>query len=314
MKMIFRGYVLLVLYITCALSVLGLFSELNLFFDLASNFRFHYAISGFFCLIVLVVSKAHVNAGISLTILVFNSMYILPWYIDDLEGPGPDRGDIKIFMNNVLTSNSSAELLMGLIRDDNPDIILLLETNGRWVGQLTAINKEYKYSVIEAREDNFGIALYSKLPIENKTIRYFGGASVPSVLVELKSDMGNFTFIATHPLPPINKQYFHSRNEQLLALAQEARISKNPLIIAGDLNATMWSSHYKVLCDEGGLRNARDGYGVGSTWPSMALWFGIPIDHIMVSEHFATQSFKVGRNTGSDHLPISVSLRLRRGS
>jgi len=208
-----------------------------------------------------------------------------------------------------MTSNSSADDLIGEIRKNNPDLVLLLETNQRWVSKLADIEEEFKYSVIEVREDNFGIALYSKLPIDNGVIQYYGDAEVPSISAQLKSKNGKFTFIGTHPLPPINQAYYHSRNRQLLELAEEASLSKNPVVIAGDLNVSMWSSHYKVLETRGGLRNTRIGRGVGATWPSTVSWFGIPIDHVLVSEQFVIQDFKVGKNTGSDHLPISVNLR-----
>ena len=188
---------------------------------------------------------------------------------------------------------------------------MLLETNQRWIAKLTELNKEFKYSVIETREDNFGIALYSKLPIESNAIRDYGGASVPSIWAELQFESKSFTFIGTHPLPPINQEYYHYRNQQLQALAQEASLSKKPLVVAGDLNTTMWSSHYKVLENEGGLRNTRNGQCICPTWPSMVSWFDIPIDHILVSEHFIIQRFQVGQNTGSDHLPVTVSLKLK---
>jgi len=312
MRKIVRLYVLQALCLSWAFSVLGLFGKLHFIFDIMSNFRMHYVISGALCFAVFLMFKTYVNAGLSIALILFNSIYIVPWYIGNTSGSSKNGVDVKIFMNNVHTRNSSSETLIERIKNSNPDIVLLLEVNRRWVESLGQIEKEFKYSVISDREDNFGIALYSKLPIANKAIQYYGDSVVPSIFVELKSDNGNFTFICTHPLPPISQEYYDSRNKQLRALAKEADLSNTPFVLAGDLNTTMWSSHYKVLETDGGLRNTRFGRGIFPTWPSMVSWFGIPIDHILVSTHFIVQSFDVGQSTGSDHLPINVSLTFER--
>jgi len=185
-----------------------------------------------------------------------------------------------------------------------------MEINQRWVSYMHQLKPTYSHSITEAREDNFGISLLSKISIEDADIGYFGNDSLPSIIARLKDGNAEITIIGTHPLPPINQLYYESRNRQLRNLSRVAKEWKGPLIIAGDFNTAMWSYSFKALEKTSGLHNTRYGFGVSPSWPSIASVFGIPIDHILVSKHFVTTDFKVGPSTGSDHRPIIVTLRL----
>ena len=83
--------------------------------------------------------------------------------------------------------------------------------------------------------------------------------------------------------------------------------STRPVVLAGDLNVTMWSPHYIDFIRTSGLTNARDGYGIGGTWPSIPL-LGLPIDHILTTKGSWIGDFRVHSGVGSDHLPVSVEL------
>ena len=72
----------------------------------------------------------------------------------------------------------------------------------------------------------------------------------------------------------------------------------------------MWNDGYRPLAETGGLQNARDGHGVGPTWPSI-LPIGVPIDHILATRDVALREFRVLHGVGSDHLPISAEFSLR---
>jgi hypothetical protein len=100
------------------------------------------------------------------------------------------------------------------------------------------------HSLTQPREDNFGIGLFSKLPLEESEVAYIGSADVPSILATLKAEKTNFRVIATHPLPPGGRDYSRLRNEQLEELPDHLR-SPLPLILLGDLNVTPWSYYFR---------------------------------------------------------------------
>ena len=304
-------YTLLILSFTWLLSLASCLSKQQLLFDLASHFRVHYLLLACLCLLITVIIRAYVASIASVILLLFNLLFIVPWYINADEVTAKTDDTIKILMNNVLTRNLSANALKKIIKNENPDVILLLETNHRWLEDLAELNHNYPYSLLKPRSDNFGIALYSKFAITKQAVQYYGATSVPSVEVSFSTKQGEFTFIGTHPLPPLNEENYASRNAQLHAIAKHAAISTFPIVVAGDLNSTMWSTHYQVLETIGNLKNTRQGYGVAATWPAGLSTFGIPIDHILISSDFIVHDFTIGENTGSDHSPIIVSLSLK---
>ena len=80
-------------------------------------------------------------------------------------------------------------------------------------------------------------------------------------------------------------------------------------IIAGDLNITRWSPWFEVLTGAGGLRDGQEGFGLQTTWPSrMGRWFGIAIDHTLVSSSIRVVNRTVGPNLGSDHYPVVTTV------
>jgi vancomycin resistance protein VanJ len=78
-----------------------------------------------------------------------------------------------------------------------------------------------------------------------------------------------------------------------------------PVIIAGDLNATLWSPSLTPL-----MRSRwqwPEGSGITYTWPTFAPPFAIQIDHILTKGAKAGR-YKVLPSIGSDHLPVRADL------
>jgi endonuclease/exonuclease/phosphatase (EEP) superfamily protein YafD len=75
-----------------------------------------------------------------------------------------------------------------------------------------------------------------------------------------------------------------------------------PLIVAGDLNATPWSSAFAVAARHGLDRAS----GLAPTWPRRHV--GIPIDHVLADTHWRRGEAQRGPDIGSDHLPVRVAL------
>jgi endonuclease/exonuclease/phosphatase (EEP) superfamily protein YafD len=118
------------------------------------------------------------------------------------------------------------------------------------------------------------------------------------------------TIVSTHPIPPLGKDGFDGRNEQLASIARVITSIAGPKVLVGDLNTTMWGHHYDRLEQDTGLKNARYGFGIVPTWPKQIPFAMIPIDHYLVSEEFAVVDIDSGPNIGSDHLPLTVTLAL----
>ncbi len=248
-----------------------------------------------------------------LTLVIVHLFSILPWYftsenISTIE----HKTSLKILHSNVLTSNRQFKLFSKLLEKENPNIVVLQEVNKAWVEGLTNSLSTYKYRIEQPQNDNFGIAIYSKLPFIRSSVVSLGDLGLASLEVSFSLEGKDITLIATHPIPPISHFYYSARNNQLIDSAK--RIAKQPgaKILVGDLNVSMWSSDYLAVETISELNNARQGFGILSTWPTHIPFLMIPIDHILISEHFVINDFKVGDNIGSDHLPLIIELALRK--
>jgi endonuclease/exonuclease/phosphatase (EEP) superfamily protein YafD len=116
------------------------------------------------------------------------------------------------------------------------------------------------------------------------------------------------SLVVAHTSVPTKQQTFSDRNQQLAAIGTYAAQSKNPLLIAGDFNTTMWSPFYKNMVKTGRLRNVRSGFGILPTWLTFMPLLYIPIDHWLVSKEIGVLKVHTGRNIGSDHLPLITDL------
>jgi endonuclease/exonuclease/phosphatase (EEP) superfamily protein YafD len=160
------------------------------------------------------------------------------------------------------------------------------------------------------RDDNFGIALFSKHPFIRSEIRQ--ARDIPMVIAELELPDGPLTVIGMHALPPSGEENSRSRNAQFALLPEMVQQSTSPVMLLGDLNATPWSSHFKRMLGQSGLRDSSKGLGVLPTWPTYMPFFLIPIDHCLHTAEIHITRKAIGQKTGSDHYPLIVDFVLAR--
>jgi endonuclease/exonuclease/phosphatase (EEP) superfamily protein YafD len=141
-------------------------------------------------------------------------------------------------------------------------------------------------------------------------VREFGDTGVPSIVATFADPGGDYTVIATHPVPPKSPDYARDRDTQLRAIAQLVAASPLPCIVAGDLNATPWSAAFRDLLATSGLRDTALGRGVQASWNARVWAPRIPIDHILAPPGTEIIRRAVGPFVGSDHFPVEAEIRL----
>ena len=299
----------LLLLIITVLSFLG---EYSYIFELFSHFKQQYLLLfllsfGFFSLLYRhqSVKKWLVISIIGLTL---NTAVIFPLYLSEkITIKKSDSQQFSLLLSNVLTSNQSKQKLVKLIRRQQPDFVIALEIDTLWSNALEAIYSDYPYHSVIPRYDNFGIALYSKYPLENIHSIDFSKKGTPSILATVKLEGREIQIIATHPLPPFNESFTLEQKVHFQALGKYIKGSKNPVVVAGDLNTTVWSSAYKQLIASSNLKNTRQGYGIIPSWSVNSI-LQLPLDHVLISQNIQTLNIEAMESIDSDHLPIYVQL------
>lgn len=302
-----------VIIVTFILSLAGYWGFLGWPADLVSHFKLQYALVLLVCLIIVAIKKRPQWILVAVLGLGMNVAELMPAYIADEDAGQPLPhfvAQFKVMQMNVHTENTQYDKAVDAIRQMDPDVISLNEVDQKWLDGLKPALNTYKYHVEQPRDDNFGIAVYSRIPLAKTKIHYFTKGAPPVALVALKYGHQIITVLSMHTMPPISETGFSLRNDELFKIAEERMKLGQHLIVVGDLNTTPYSPTFKEFLNYTGLRDSRAGFGIQGSWPSFLPPLWIPIDHILVSEDFMVLSRKVGPYTGSDHFPVMAEVGL----
>ena len=296
--------------IICITSVTGFAGRYWWFLDLTSHFRVQYFLSLFGIAVACGISRRYKEAALFIIFSLLNFLFIIPGYFHANVEKKSYGKHYRALLLNINTNNEKYDLVKKVIKDNDPDILVLEEVNAAWIRNLGDLRIDYPYSIAKSREDNFGIALFSKSPLKTADITAIGKAGVPSIVTQLQVGKSMLTVLATHPLPPVGAEYAYLRNEQLSSLSEYIRNIETPVIVLGDLNTTPWSLHFRDLLKQSGLRDSCRGYGIQATWPSFLFLLRIPIDHCLYSSEITILNRHIGPNVGSDHFPLIVDFTI----
>ncbi|MFQ3789715.1 endonuclease/exonuclease/phosphatase family protein [Halomonas sp. A29] len=256
----------------------------------------------------------------SLLVVVLQARFILPWtrfwpvQVQDAE-PGHQDRCITLLIANVLTPNRRAARLMEIIRQNDPDIVLTLESDAWWQGQLDAeLDEKWPHSVKIPLDNLYGMHLYSRLPLSDTRVEWLIQDDIPSIHTEVTLKSGDrLRLHALHPRPPAPNESEETlwRDAELLLVGKTINEEPVPTIVAGDLNDVAWSRTTRLFCRISGMLDPRRGRGRYSTFHARYPLLRWPLDHIFTSEHFTLKELKRLPYFGSDHFPILASLCFR---
>lgn len=306
-------------------TTLGFLGQYFFLFDIMSQFRLQYLIFGiiiFFGLLLwnklMKIPKWALCA--CLLIIIINFFQVLPWLKFNKQEQYFSKNEIKIELINVLTSNYGYNAVLENIKEFKPNVVFLEEVNDEWLKNMKVLDKIYPYSIKHPRDDNFGVALYSNIPIKTKEIKYFGHFGIPVIDCTINLQNQKIKIIGIHTTPPSNQEYFINRDEMLSELANFIKNNKMQTIVIGDLNMTMYSPSFKKFIKNSQLLNPRTKFGINPTWSPKSREINgvtfdkffkfamIPIDQVLHTSNIKVNSFKTGKSIGSDHLPVLVSI------
>lgn len=306
----FKQRIALLFIFTGACSLLGFtwgwLGQYHWFLDLFAHFRWQYAAGLALAAWGLLIFKRRKCA--LLVALMAMALFSTTLPLKRLSTQG---NAFRVVSYNVLTENLHKDKVLHYLLNCEADLIFLMEVDQAWVNHLKPLKQHYPHSVEHPMLDNFGVALYSKHPFSTQKTYYWGKARRPSLLVQLalphvELDSKLITFIGTHPPPPVGKAYSNYRNtlfEDLAIFLKTYRFEN--LIVAGDLNCTPWSFHFKQWIERTHLHNTADYNWIGPTW-NVWNFLAIPIDHVLFQGNLAPVSAQTDPTLGSDHAPVVV--------
>ncbi len=288
-------------------TIAGLFGDRHYFVEIFTHARALLALcfAGYIGLKILL--KCRKTALLAMIPLLVNAVPPLMLLL-------PQRGQraplnplsVTILQANVLTSNRQADKLLALIAAVAPDVIVLQETNRRWLDTLAPLKTEYPVYAEHPREDNFGAAIFCRHTNAVASIEFLSDPdALPLSRVDLLAGGKVLTIFGVHPLAPIGSYHWHWRNAYTLELARTLAEMRGAVIAVGDFNNTPWARHYREFREVSALLDASQGRGALTTWPAGAL-LRLPLDHCFHSEAVVIRSRRRGPHIGSDHYPLII--------
>lgn len=232
----------------------------------------------------------------------------VPYLTASAQAPqvAPEGATFVVASANVSLGNRDPRPLIEWVSKERTDVVALFEISPEYAARLGAVS-EFAFQKVIPSQSPFGIALLSRHPMHDvKVVRDADGIAHIEADVGWQGEM--LKIVALHPMPPLEPRYQLARDSKLRSLAKAAIDEGHPVIFAGDINATPWSSAFSGL-DHLGLRRAT---GLAPSWPTVLGGFaGIPIDHVLVTGHWGVVQSNIGPDVGSDHFPVMARLRLK---
>ncbi|SHG49933.1 Uncharacterized conserved protein YafD, endonuclease/exonuclease/phosphatase (EEP) superfamily [Flavobacterium micromati] len=222
---------------------------------------------------------------------------------------------ISVLSANVYQDNKQYDAFLKLVNQNDPDIILTMESDESWEKALSVLDASYKYSVKVSLDNTYGMHLYSKLEILHHSIHYFVADDLPSIEAKIAThDNYNFTFFAVHPPPPspTEEENAKERDGELLSIAKKIKENADTCVVLGDFNNVAWAKSSILFRKTSETIDGRIGRGFISTFHTKYWFLRFPIDLMFHTPDVFVEDLKSLGYFGSDHFPICAKFFINR--
>jgi endonuclease/exonuclease/phosphatase (EEP) superfamily protein YafD len=232
----------------------------------------------------------------------------LPESPPDIERSIDARHRLVVVHMNVLQPNQRHAAVIYQAMESDADVISFQEVDADWARVLRKeLAMKYPYSMIEPRNNCYGIALFSKHSMEEAVIHVVAGS--PFMEARINVGESSVRILSVHATSPGSTDHFQRRNIQLKWLKEHLNKASWPVVLIGDLNTVPWDDAFKRF-HSGTRLECPTAHGSIRTWPSVGPLAAIPLDHVFHSpelDPIAIRSFSI---PGSDHRGLAATFRV----
>ena len=270
--------------------------------ELLVNFRTHLALLLGLALLLAAVARHWRIAGVATLGLVLNLGPMYGAYFESASPSAPGARPVRVVAFNVNVRNGGLAGIAAYLESLAPDVVVLEEMTTSSADRLTPLLPRLPHRYVAVEEGVRGVVILSRWPlIAPQQVRHDGRMFG----VRADVDLGDrrLRLYGVHLNWPVVHTAAQGRNAQLSALGRELAECRGACVVVGDFNTTPWSSHFRDLLRNSGLRNCAAGKGLLPTWPEgLPALLRIRIDHCLASEAVSVTGVRVGGSVGSDHL------------
>lgn len=287
--------------------IAGMLGRYSWLLDLLAHFRVQYAVLFGLFTVLLLASRRWMLAGFGGLGALLCTAFVLAQIITPESRAAGLQPLLRVVTSNVWYRNGDFERIGRVLENTAADVIVLQELSRPRALQLQPYLHSYPHSFIDPGQQ--GVVVFSRWPIlAAKRVALSPGADAARVSIDWRGTV--VSVIGVHLHWPIGSGDSRLRNEEMRVIAAMARSSDQPLIVAGDLNVTVWSAHFRDLLQASRLSDCAAGVGLSPSWPAQFPPAGIRIDHCLASAHWRAMQARIGPAVGSDHFPVIADLQL----
>lgn len=216
------------------------------------------------------------------------------------ENTSVPAADFTVLHFNVKENNKHIISVAEAALKADADIVSMQELNEVSLQTIdTILRKKYPYVLSDISIKGFGMAVYSKYPIQQQEVRIEHDFPMLNGVISINGK--GLEFIAATTSTPTNDKDYEKQMKQFKFIASFADSLPEPLIVMGDMNAVPWSEQVKSLLASTKLRDSRK--DLSGTYPAQSP-LQIPIDYIFHSKTLVCEQFTTVGGTTSNHMGI----------
>jgi endonuclease/exonuclease/phosphatase (EEP) superfamily protein YafD len=299
---------LLLVALAVMANVLPLGARLSWALELTTHFRLQYLVATAALVVVLALRRSFAACLVLAAAGAVSATALLPYLSLSAESPPATTAPLKLMTVNVSYRQFSARRLLEIVREANPDVLVLQELTPHAERILAPLDTAFPHHRKFPAEGAYGIGVWSRHELASSATFALGRR--PAIEAGVSAPAGTFTVFGVHLSSPSSPRRAAARNRELDELAARSAAIDGPLVVAGDFNVTPYSPYFTDWLAASGLTDSRRGRTPSVSWPATWPWVGIPIDHVAVNSGFTVLSHRRLPNFESDHYGLLVELEL----
>lgn len=290
-------------------TIVAFFGSTWWLFDYVANYRWYL----FWILVIASVIYALTAQGWMLIVLIaaaaVNAALIVPmWFGSQPESTGEDS--LRIVQVDATGGFDERDEAFDWFKESNADILII--AGGSSVITADVVSEETGWVVLlePEIENTAGLVILGKQQWD-VAVTPTGIGDDTVVRISAGEAGGAFDVITSWgPLASSSQkaEQLSARLETIKTLTESAT---HPVVVVGNIGATIWTSGIRDLLSTTALRDAAKGFGYLSTSnasgvPIIGGWMGLPLDLVLMTDDATPIELETGPDIGAGHLPVNV--------
>jgi len=286
--------------VLCLATLLGYGGRWSWPCELLVNLRTHLAMALVLALFIAAVLRHWRIAGLAVVGIALNAWPMFVMFETPVPPPEGGRA-VRVVAFNVNVGNRDLPGIANYLDSLAPDVVVLEEVTTASVERLLPLLSRFQHHFVAVDEGVRGVLILSRWPLASPRFEMSDGVMYGA---RVDVDLGDrqFRLYGVHLSWPVVMRAERQRNAQLVALKAELAACPGACVAVGDFNITPWSSHFRDVLEQPGVRDCAAGRGWLPTWnsgvPSM---LRIRIDQCLMRGTVGVANVQVGQSVGSDH-------------